>query len=51
MQQALQRLDESLGYLVVPYIVTSLAVSTIVDVIPYNPSEQVIPDNFKPIEP
>lgn len=43
--QALKRLDESLGYLVVPYVVTSLAVSTIVDVIPYNPG-QIIPDTF-----
>lgn len=48
--QALKRLDESLSYLVVPYIVTSIAVSTIVDVIPYNPSEAMIPDNFKPLQ-
>ena len=51
IEQAIKRLDESLGYLVVPYIVTSMAVSTIVDIIPYNPSEQHIPDNLKPIEP
>ncbi|MBN2775811.1 MAG: DUF4494 domain-containing protein [Prolixibacteraceae bacterium] len=49
IEQALKRLDESLNYLVVPYIVTSVAVSTITDIIPYNPSEQVIPDNFKPL--
>jgi hypothetical protein len=49
IEQALQRLDESLRYLVIPYIVTSLAVSTITDVIPYNPSEQIIPDNLKPL--
>jgi hypothetical protein len=49
ISQALKRLDESLSYLVVPYIVTSIAVSTIVDVFPYNPSEVSIPDNYIPL--
>jgi hypothetical protein len=48
ISQALKRLDDSLSYLVVPYIVTSIAVSTIVDVIPYNPSEAIIPDSYVP---
>lgn len=35
--QALQRLEESLSFLVVPYVVSAVAVSTIVDVFPYKP--------------
>lgn len=49
INQALKRLDESLAYLVVPYIVTSVAISTIIDVIPYDPAERIIPENFKPL--
>ncbi|PIF05695.1 MAG: phage tail protein [Draconibacterium sp.] len=45
IQEALTRLDESLSFFVVPYLVTSIAVSTIVDVFPYEPSETVIPNN------
>jgi len=49
IQEAVKRLDESLGYLVIPYIITSVAFSTIVDVFPYNPAESVIPGNLKPL--
>lgn len=37
IEQALQRLNESLSFLVVPYVTTSIAVSNIVDVFPYKP--------------
>ncbi len=50
IQEALTRLDESLSFLVVPYVVSSLAVSTIVDVFPYNPADSLIPEGFKPVE-
>lgn len=49
IKQALERLDESLSYLVIPYVVSALAVSTIVDVFPYNPSESVVPDGYTPV--
>ena len=50
IQEALTRLDESLSFLVVPYVVSSLAVSTIVDVFPYNPADSLIPEGYKPVE-
>ena len=50
IKEALQRLDESLSYLVIPYVVSALAVSTIVDVFPYEPSESAVPEGFTPIE-
>lgn len=50
IKEALNRLDESLSYLVIPYVISSLAVSTIVDVFPYEPSESVVPDNYKPTD-
>ncbi len=50
IKQALDRLDDSLSYLVIPYVVTSIAVSTIVDVFPYDPSETQIPEGFVPVE-
>lgn len=37
IEQSLQRLQESLSFLVVPYVTTSIAVSNIVDVFPYKP--------------
>ncbi|WP_052670586.1 DUF4494 domain-containing protein [Draconibacterium sediminis] len=49
IKEALNRLDESLEYLVIPFVVTSLAVSPIVDVFPYNPEEAQIPDGFVPV--
>jgi len=50
IKEALERLDESLSYLVIPYVTTSIAVSTIVDVFPYEPSESTVPKGFKQIE-
>lgn len=35
IEKALQHLEESLSFLIVPYVVTAIAVSTIVDVFPY----------------
>jgi Domain of unknown function (DUF4494) len=49
IQEALNRLDESLSFLVIPYVVSAITVSTIVDVFPYNPAEALIPEGFKPI--
>jgi hypothetical protein len=37
IEQALKHLEESLSFLIVPYVVTAIAVSTIVDVFPYKP--------------
>ncbi len=50
IKEALARLDESLGYLVIPYVTSALAVSTIVDVFPYDPSEAQVPEGFVPVE-
>ncbi|MEZ5105353.1 MAG: DUF4494 domain-containing protein [Draconibacterium sp.] len=50
IKEALERLDESLSYLVIPYVTTSITVSAIVDVFPYEPSESVVPPGFKPLE-
>lgn len=35
IKQALQRLDDGLSYIMIPYQVTSIALSSIVDVFPY----------------
>ena len=37
IREALARIDESLSFLIVPYVVSALAVSTIADVFPYTP--------------
>ncbi len=50
INEALKRLDESLSYLVIPYVVSAIAVSTIVDVFPYEPAESLIPKGFVPVE-
>lgn len=52
IKQALQRLEEGLSYILVPYQTTSLAVSTIVDVFPYfeDKVNQPIPSNLKPLK-
>jgi hypothetical protein len=51
IKQALQRLEEGLSYILVPYQTTSLAVCTIVDVFPYfgDSANQPIPSNLKPL--
>ncbi|MEN8115729.1 MAG: DUF4494 domain-containing protein [Bacteroidota bacterium] len=50
IKEALERLEESLNYLVIPYVVSALAVSTIVDVFPYEPAESVVPEGYVPVE-
>lgn len=50
IKEALTRLDESLEYLVIPFVTSALAVSTIVDVFPYDPSEAQIPEGYVPVE-
>ncbi len=50
INEALKRLDESLSYLVIPYVVTAIAVSTIVDVFPYEPGESMVPEGFVPVD-
>ncbi|WP_163321646.1 DUF4494 domain-containing protein [Draconibacterium mangrovi] len=50
IKEALARLDESLEYLVIPYHTTSMAISPIVDVFPYEPKESEIPEGFVPVE-
>lgn len=50
IKEALERLEESLSYLVIPYVVTALSVSTIVDVFPYEASESMIPEGFTPVD-
>lgn len=51
IKEALQRLEEGLSFLVIPYVISSLAVSTIVDVFPYEPSESAIPEGYSPVNP
>ena len=50
IHEALKRLDGSLGYLVIPYVISSMAVSTIVDVFPYDPSESAVPQGYVPLD-
>jgi hypothetical protein len=46
IKNALERLDESLSFLVIPYVISSINVSAIVDVFPYEPYESEIPKGF-----
>jgi len=50
IKEALNRLDESLSFLVIPYVVSAIAVSTIVDVFPYVPAESMIPEGFVAVD-
>ena len=50
IKEAMERLNESLAYLVIPYVISSLSVSTIVDVFPYEPSESAVPEGFTPLK-
>ena len=50
IKEALQRLEKSLEFLVIPYVVSALAVSTIVDVFPYEASESQIPSGYVPLD-
>lgn len=49
-KQALQRLEEGLAYILVPYQITSISISQIIDVFPYFGEQgAAIPANLKPI--
>ena len=52
LKQALQRLEEGLSYILVPYQTTSLAICNIVDVFPYfeDKVNTAIPSNLKPLK-
>lgn len=50
IREALNRLEESLSFLVIPYVVSAISVSTIVDVFPYVPADSLIPAGFVPVE-
>lgn len=50
MKEALTRLEESLNYLVIPYVLTMAQVSPIIDVFPYDPEAAQIPEGFVPVE-
>ena len=50
LKEALSRLEEGLSYMVVPYYVTGLNLSNIVDVFPYSGSKSIqVPGNLKPV--
>ena len=46
IKEALVRLEESLSYMVITFVATSISVSTIADVFPYEPSESTVPKGF-----
>ncbi len=50
IKEALHRLEESLEFLVIPYVTSAMAVSTIVDVFPYEASESGIPSGYVPLD-
>lgn len=50
INEALSRLEESLSYIVIPYVTTAISVSTIADVFPYEPAESLIPKGFTPLK-
>ncbi len=41
IREALDRLEESLSFLIVPYVISAMAVSTIADVFPYQPGVRI----------
>jgi hypothetical protein len=51
IKEALQRLEDGLSYILVPYQTTSIAICNIVDVFPYfeDKTNQAIPSNLKPL--
>jgi hypothetical protein len=52
-KQALERLEEGLSYILVPYYTTAMSLSTVVDVFPYfkDDVDQPLPPHLKRIEP
>jgi len=51
IKEALQRLEDGLSYILVPYQTTSIAICNIIDVFPYfeDKVNQAIPSNLKPL--
>lgn len=50
INEALARLEKGLSYMLVPYVVTAIQLSTIADVFPYNPEESVKPQQAKVVQ-
>jgi hypothetical protein len=48
-KQAYDRLQESLASMIVPFDITDVNLTTIIDVFPYVTEEDKLPDNFKPV--
>jgi hypothetical protein len=48
MKEALKRLEDGLAYVLIPYQITALSVSNIVDVFPYFEDYSRIPDKIRP---
>lgn len=48
-KQAYERLQESLASMIVPYDITDVNLTTIIDVFPYVSEEDKLPENFKSI--
>jgi hypothetical protein len=48
-KQAYERLQESLASMIVPFDITDVNLTTILDVFPYVADEDKVPENFKPI--
>jgi hypothetical protein len=49
LKEALTRLEKGLEYMLVPYAVTSIQLSTIADVFPYHPEDAVKPQSTKEV--
>ena len=47
MKEALQRLEECLAFLVIPYFVSSMSVSLIADIFPYEGFNAPVPEGFR----
>ncbi|MGE4586340.1 MAG: DUF4494 domain-containing protein [Mangrovibacterium sp.] len=48
-KEALQRLEEGLSYILVPYHITAMSMSNIADVFPYF-QDETVPPNLKPLK-
>ncbi len=49
-KQAYERLQESLASMIVPFDITDVNLTTVIDVFPYvSEEEEKLPDNFKPV--
>ena len=50
IEDATKRLKKGLDYVLVPFEITAISISPIVDVFPYFGENKAIPSNLKPIE-